>query len=429
MKPSRVLALILASSGLSACGGRAKDPAPESPYALQLAGGVYDDGSGLPGVAVLATFRDAAGDGPASTWSGTLSDGAGTRSSVSYDDAGVGSYRAAWWPSIPYSGGTWSLSLSSGPFASSGSLLLADPGGLAPPVVSLTADGAALAWAASAGAATYECRIAGDAGLVRAGVSSTPGCAVGDLPDGGYSATILAYSADLEALRLDTAQRPVLPAHFDVSEGRLSFLRAASQPVAILSAAGGALDMGLGTSTLTVWLSIQQVDGSPTTVPWTIAVTGPNLPDATPMTFTYPANFGRIMRWSYDQPATEGRYTLVATSSLGTVNAAYSIGAPPPLGSPANVTAADGALGSARIAWTPVTGARSYLVGVWQGADFVTSQWVSGPPADFPQGTFTAGLLYDVYVAATDADMVGGGRPSQVAVTENTLQPAGFVAR
>jgi hypothetical protein len=87
------------------------------------------------------------------------------------------------------------------------------------------------------------------------------------------------------------------------------------------------------------------------------------------------------------------------------------------------------ALGSARVDWTPVTGAASYLVGVWQGADFVTSQWVSSPPADFPSGSFTPGLLYDVYVAATDADMVGGGRPSQVAVTENTLQPAGFVAR
>jgi len=76
-----------------------------------------------------------------------------------------------------------------------------------------------------------------------------------------------------------------------------------------------------------------------------------------------------------------------------------------------------------------VTGARSYLVGVWQGASFVTSQWVGSTSADFPEGTFTANQAYDVYVAATDADMVGGARPAQVAVAENTQEPATFVAR
>lgn len=120
---------------------------------------------------------------------------------------------------------------------------------------------------------------------------------------------------------------------------------------------------------------------------------------------------------------------LTATSSAGTFTIPFTVGEPAALEIPTGIVATDGAQGSAHVAWTAVAGARSYLVGVWQAASFVTSQWVASPSADFPQGSFTSGQWYDVYVAATDANMAGGARPTQVAVAENTLQPATFVAR
>jgi hypothetical protein len=330
---------------------------------------------------------------------------------------------------LAFASGAWELSLASGESRAQVSLALADGAGLSPPLVSLAAGGGSLAWDAVAGAAAYECRVAFSGSTVRAETAATPGCAVGDLPDGGYAARITAFSADLGAVGADLAQSPALPTRFDMSEGRLSFLRAGADPVTVVTAAGGAMDAGLGSRTLAIWLSIRRDGGAPTPEAWTITVTGPDLPPSSPIVFTYPANFSQLLRWSYDQPATIGRYTLVATSAAGTVEAEFSVGLPAELSLPAGVTATDGAQGSARVDWTPVAGARSYLVGVWQGAEFVTSQWVAAPPANFPQDTFVAGQLYDVYVAASDADMVSGARSTQVAVVENTLQPAGFVAR
>jgi hypothetical protein len=78
-----------------------------------------------------------------------------------------------------------------------------------------------------------------------------------------------------------------------------------------------------------------------------------------------------------------------------------------------------------------VPGATSYLVTARAHASqaFVMNQWIAGTTAAFPAGTFFAGETYDVRVAATDADMVGGAVPAQLAITENSYQPASFVAR
>lgn len=425
MRRARVIGLVAAVAAAAACGGQRSSPPP---YALQVVGGAYDDGSGLRGMAMLATLRDAAGAGPAAGWNGTLSDGTGPRASVTYADGSSGSYAALWWPDLPFAPGGYALALESGGNAARSSLSIADAASLAVPGVVLSADGTTLSWNSVAGAASFECRIATAGGLVRRAAGAISSCAIGDLPDGTYQASILAYSTDLAAVAADLGQRPALPGRFDVSEGRLSFLRAGAGPVVVLAAAGGAIDFGLGERTLAVWLSIRGSDGTPNSSPWTVSITRPSLPGSL-VAFTYPGSFAGLLSWSYDLPATPGQYLLTATSAAGTIATTFSVGAPAALDIPSGVTATDGAQGSARVDWMPVPGARSYLVGVWQGATFITSQWVSSPPAGFPQGSFTAGQAYDVYVAATDADMVGRARPTQVAVTENTLLPAGFVAR
>lgn len=427
MRQARVIGLFAAASVMAAC-GHGSSPQPP-PYALEAVGGTYEDGSGLRGVAVLATLRDATGAGPAASWSGTLSDGTGPLAGVIYADGSSGSYAALWWPDLPFAPGSYGIALQSADGSAQSSFSIADATPLPFPVVALSADGATLSWSAVLGATAYECRIVDTTGLVQDAAGAITSCAAGGLPDGAYQASILAYSTDPGALAVDHAQNPTLPARFDVSEGRLSFLRGSAAPVVVLAAAGGAIDYGLGSSTLAVWLSIQNADGTPNASSWAVSITGPNLPPSSPVAFTYPGNFSRVLLWSYDQPAAPGLYTLTATSGAGTITAAFSVGAPAALAIPTGVGAINGAQGSATVNWAAVPGAQSYLVSVWQGATFVTSQWVSSSPASFPQGSFTAGQSYDVYVAASDANMVVGARPAQVAVTENTLQPAGFVAR
>lgn len=415
---------VLALAGIVGCGGHDASTPPQ--YALEASGGTYDDGSGQPGIAVLATLRDSGGTGPAAAWSGTISDGSGARAGVAYADGSAGSYAALWWPDLPFAAGSYGLDLQSGGSSARASFSIADGAPLPFPAVALSTDGATVSWSAVTGAAAYECRIHDGSGLVRSEAGTGTTCAVGDLPDGSYQASILAYSTDPATIAADPAQRPTLPARFDMSEGRLSFLRSGASPVVVLVAAGGAIDWGIGERTLAVWLSILNADGTPTASPWSVSVTGPGL--SSPITFTYPANFSRRLLWSYYDAATPGLYTATAASSSGTFTGSFSVGAPAVLDIPTGVTAAGGAQGSATVDWTPVTGARSYLVGVWQGATFVTSQWVSAPPASFPQGSFTPGT-YDVYVAATDADMTGGERPAQVAVAENTMEPGSLVVQ
>lgn len=420
-------ACVLFVAFAAACGESSR-PA-RARYALGAVGGTFDDGSGLPGIAVLATLRDAGGAGPATTWTGTLADASGPRAQVTYADASPGSYAALWWPDVPFASDTYTLALGSGDESASATFPVAAGGALEIPLPTLSTGGATLSWSATAGAAGFGCRIANGTVVVRSTVGAGTTCAVGDLPDGAYQASALAFSADLAALAADGSQRPALPDRLDVAEAQIGFLRAGGAAVAVAAAAGGAIDSGVGARTLATWLSIGNADAMPTALTWAVTIAGPGIDPLAPLAFSYPASFPRLLVWSYEVAAAPGRYVLTATSSAGTFTIPFTVGAPAAIEIPTGIMATDGAQGSAHVAWTAVAGARSYLVGVWQGGSFVTSQWVASTSADFPQGSFTSGQSYDVYVAATDADMAGGARPTQVAVAENTLQPATFVAR
>lgn len=421
-----------AVAGISCGGGSSASPSSSAPYVLQAIGGTYNDGSGRVGLSVLATLRDAGGAGPQAAWSGTLSDGTGELNTVQYDAPGSASWSALLWPDVVASPGSYDVALA--PESGSGSSVsfsLADGGTLDVPRISLSADGTTLSWAAVPGSANYECLVYSEGALQRSALGTGTTCTVSELPQGSYEAAVRAYSADPAALAATSSQVPPLPARFDVSEGYLAFSRSAEgTPAFTAVAAGGAIDYSGLTPGLAFWLAIAQSDGSASTISWTVQVIGPGLPVSAPLSTTYGANLPRQLFWSYDVPAMPGIYSFTATSGSETLAGSFTLGTPASLGIPGSVSASGGTQGSATVSWSAVTGAQSYLVSAWDhvtGA-YVASQWRNGSTATFPQGTFASGSTYDVYVDATDADMIGGAVPTQVAVSENTFQPSSFTA-
>lgn len=425
-----VLCAALAAALASGC-------EPEDPgYALQARGGTYVDGTGRLGLALLATLRDGDGAGPDSSWSGTLSGPAGTvGGAVTYGGSAPEPWAAAWWPDEPGYEGTYALSLApEGGDALTAGFSLEEGLGLAPvqPVLAVGAD--AISWEPVTGALSYECRIADGLGAELRQLVASPSCALSSLPDGAYTASVLAFSADLVAIAASDARRPSLPDRFDVSEARLALSRAdGAPPAAALAVTGGAFSDGTSWPVrgLAVWVAIRNGDGTPTGSDWTVDLVGPGLPPDAPLRFTYPANFSQLMVWSAEVPATPGSYGIVARSADASVASPFALGAVPTLGAPTGVVATAGAQGRADVAWAGVEGAMSYLVSARHRATgaHVMSQWVAGTTAGFPPDTFLAGETYDVYVAATGADMVGGTQPAPFAITENSYQPASFVAR
>lgn len=419
-----------ALAALAACSGESRRESP--PYRLAVRGGTYQDGSGRIGLAVLATLRDRSGAGPATSWAATVSDGTGPLAETVYAGVGPGSFAAWWWPEIPVRDGErYAVDAASEALSLRTEFSASTSGGLALPKPALSADATVLTWPAVEGAAGYACRVYAD-GAPQLDVNvRDPSCDLSALPPGAYVASVLAFTADLAAIAVSGAQQPGLPAQFDVSEARLAFVRPDEiTPAVTLSAAGGAFDFGTSTRGLAVWLAIHAADGAPTATPWDVTIVGPQLPASAPVAFTYPALFPRQMVWSYEIPATPGVYALTATSGAVAISTTFTLGDPAPLPFVLDAAAEAAGAGGARVSWTPVAGARAYLVEVWDPATGTpaASQWVAAPPARMPDGSFTPGVAYDVYVAATDADMSVGGVPTGFAVSEYPYAPPRFTA-
>jgi hypothetical protein len=149
------------------------------------------------------------------------------------------------------------------------------------------------------------------------------------------------------------------------------------------------------------------------------------------MMVTYRAGYPRIMVWAVGLGAAVGTYTATATSGAETAVAQFTVGAPAWLPMPTGVIATDGAQGAATARWDAVAGGANYLASAYDAAtgDLIASQWTPATETDFPAGTFVAGRRYDVYVAVSDVDMVGGVVPTQVSVAENVFDFSTFVAR
>ena len=421
---------ILGALAVAACGGAAKEVA-DPPWSLRASLGAYDDGSGRLGIAFLQTLRNREGLGAGGPWNVTLRHESGLTLDYVYDASGPGSYEATWSLETAPLAGRWEIDAVSGSAMVRGEADLGTAEGLAPPVVGLRADGLALEWPAVPGAAAYLCRVFTSGALQLEALVVEPGCDL-SLPAGAYSASILALSFDPRALLVDAAASPTLPSRFDISEARIGFTRVdGAVPVRTLRAVGGAYDNGVGPRSIAVWLSLANADGSLTSSDWRVEIVGPGIPAESPLTATYWAGFPRLMVWAVGVNATVGTYTATATSGGEVAVAQFTVGAPVWLGMPSAVVASDGAQGSAAVSWNAVTGSVNYLASAYDAVtgELVASQWTPVTHADFPAGTFAAGRSYDVFVAASDVDMVGGAIPTQASVAENVFDYSTFLAR
>ncbi len=351
----------------------------------------------------------------------------------SYDAAAAGSHAAWWWPGASAVTGrryTLSLSRADGTRVSSEFQIGSIPA-MEIPRVDLTTDGQRLSWQPIPGALSYACRIYAGGQLQLSAFQSTPECDVSSLPSGSYSAAVLAFTADLKALPLNMEQVAELPSTFSVSEGRLAFARS-SPPTSTLKlvAAGGALHYGSSQPGLAVWIALTQTDGSTSPDPWSIEIVGPGLSAGAPLRLTYPPTARNYLAWSYDVPALQGRYSVVATAGTRSISGTFTVGEPVSLDAALDVSATPGASGSATVQWSLIPAAKRYYVSVWSqdSALPVAAQWVTEPPARFDPGTFTSGRRYDVYVAATDVEALPEMSPSRVTVSENTYLPTSFTA-
>ena len=404
----------------------------DAPWTLRTALGVYDDGSGRQGLAILQTLRDDAGAGSAEPWSVTLRHESGASLQFTYDAPGSGSREALWRLDTSPFAGRWDVEARSATNVVSGVVDLASGAGLAPPLPTLAADGSSIGWEPVAGAASYLCRVYAGGSLQLEASQDVPGCDLSALPPGAYSASIFALSSGMDGLATDLSASPALPSRFDVSEARLGFARTdGTTPARVLMAAGGAYDNGVGPRSIAVWLALENADASPVTSDWSVEIVGPNLPPENPLVVDYWAGFPRLMAWAVGVSAAQGTYTATATSGAAVAVTQFTVGAPAWLSMPTGVVATDGAQGSAHVTWAFVVGAGSYLASAYDAVtgELIASQWTPATATDFPMYTFTAGRGYDVYVAVADVDMVGGAVPTQVSVAENVFDYATFVAR
>ncbi|WP_242393563.1 hypothetical protein [Anaeromyxobacter oryzisoli] len=413
---------------LAGCGSSASGP---SPYALQARLGTYDDGSGRLGTALVATLRDANGAGPSAPWDLTLRNPQGTTVATLQSTAGTGAYLASWYVDEAPSPGEYELVAASGSAVVRTSVFIAAGAtGLPVPAPVLATDGSRLDWAPVPGAVAYLCRAYTGGTLQLEQIGTATGCDLSGLAPGAYAVSVLALSADLAALASSTAAAPALPPTIDVSESRLGVARSDGAAAVVLRSVGGAYDDGVGPRSLAVWLSIASADGSATTSTWDLQIIGPNLPASDPLTLTYHANFPRTLAWAPGIPAAQGTYTVTAQSGGAVAVGTFTVGAPAWLDQPLGLVATAGAQGSASATWSAVVGARAYLLSAYDSVSgaLVASAWFSGTDGAFPQGTFTPGSAYDVYLAASDADLVLGTVPTQVSVAENVFDFSRFVA-
>ncbi len=426
--------------GLLGCGpvppdGGASSEAERDGLVLRLTGGTYSDGSGRVGLALVATFRDEQGRGPAESWTALLSDSRGAlASSFVYPLGGEpGSHAAWWWWNVGLAPGeTYRLELSrAGGDRVSASFTAPDSQSLPVPPVTLSADGALLTWQPVLGASSYGCQVFKDGALQLSWRGGTTECDVSALPAGTYTASVLAFNTSLESLAADVSQRPVLPTEFHVSEGRLAFSKGQGPGVTLrAAAAGGALHYGRAQPGLALWVGLARADGTPLEQGGTVELIGPGLRAETPLRFSYPPNARQHLVWSYDTPPLSGRYTLTARLGTHVLSTAFSIGELSSLASPLDVRAVASPSGGAQVSWRAVEGSRAYSVSVWDNqGTLVAVQWTTAADTTFASGTFATGRAYDVYVAATDVELASTVTPTRVTVSENTYLPASFVAR
>lgn len=179
----RLLACILLPVVTAACG-------PPPALTVHATAGLYSDGSGRLGLALLATARGPQGAGPDTPLEGTLRSG-GEVLPTTFDYPAAAGAAAWWFPGVAAApGSTFELELA-GAHASAGTTVtVLSSAELGSPEVDLTVDQTSLNWPAVEGAVAYRCVLTRSGAVQLDSMSPSPSCDVSALPDGAYSAQI-----------------------------------------------------------------------------------------------------------------------------------------------------------------------------------------------------------------------------------------------
>lgn len=398
---------------------------------LSLRGGTHSSGGRLS-LAALVAVRDAAGNGPTTPWRLTFANAEGeVVAEEAYDDQSPGSFMGFWWPGVAPEGQYVATATVGG---AQGSVRFEVSESVLEPVSAgvFSRSTNTLSWTASPNALSYSCRLyRGDQLLSSSGPSASASCSFGELADGAYAASVYAFTADLQALASDRNPLPEMPAYFDVSESQLG-LAVRGDAGFRVQASGGPLNYGSVTSGIALGIDVADLAGKSTASDWDIEFSGPAFAAGQPYRGRLAAGVRKLVVWSYDHRARAGVYSAEAVSDAGVVATDFVVDDGSPLPTPVGTLVQARANGGAEVTWEPVPNAASYLASAWaRGATSATAEiWVGSSPADFPTNTFAAGTTYDVYVAATNVDVLGPApMPSTVKVSENTYSPAVFTAQ
>ncbi len=410
-------------------------------FTLIASGGTLNDGS-VAGLTVLATLRDAGGNGPggAAGWHITIT-GPGIDSPlvVSYDDGSPSSYATWWWESISPRSGIYTATASNGTTTLTYNFSIDASKNLSQPTLNKSGD--IITWNALPGAGSYYYRVRDGSGFeVLSGyygadpLYSSYWFNLPVLTDGSYVVEIFAHTTNRMALQNDISSSPSLAAQENISLASLDIVAGGSGSGYSLDVRGGVLYEGTlysdqsGTADyygLVIWTSLLTNTTTPSAPAsdWNITITGSGI--TTPISFTYPATNAHYTYWDFGAVPGSGTYIVSAVVSGGTASVTETFTIPSPtakLPVATGLTAIPASGGAATLSWSAVPGANSYYVNVWTcvGAGSVNSDtgctnngtyaeiaanWVNTASTTIQTGTLTNGTIYDVYVTACEQDM------------------------
>jgi hypothetical protein len=429
---SASFALVIALFTLSSCGGGGGGGAAAAPvtnagggYTLEASGGTLNDGAGAKGLVVLAALRDSAGNGPASPWILSITGpGFDAPLTVSYDDGSPASYMTWWWEKFNPLSGVYTATATDGVTTLAYQFNLSSTSNLSQPTLNKISS--TISWSTIAGVGSYYYRVTDGTGndVITPGYLSSDPLQTTysfDLPylaDGSYLVEVYAQTTDRGALQNDPSSAPALAPQENMSLGAIDLTQGGGYS---LSAKGGVLYegqySGVDNFGLVLWTSIltAPTDSASASTPpagdWTITVTGPNISNSTPITFTYPRTDSQYSYWDFGTVPAPGTYTVTAAPAAGgaPISQTFTIPVPTQKLPLSTVTAAATTGGGANVNWTAVTGANSYYVNVWTEVNGVYTEiagnWVNSTAATVPNGTLTKNVSYDVYVTACQLDM------------------------
>jgi hypothetical protein len=401
---------------------------------LSTRAGVFT-ADGREGLALLVLLRDGAGHGPASPWSLVLrGPGQEELKRLIYDDASDASFMAFWWADLAPEPGTYTLEALGEQARGTVRFEIAGRTGLGAPAPVLATEGGALTWSPVDGASVYRCVFSRDGARVAStSLSAEPRCDPGVLGAGLYAATVEAFSVDLSSLGTQPGPSPTLPDAFHLASAQLGFARGEAGTTLQLRAAVGRLAYGPVSGGTLLWAALTDGQGQPPAQDFVVQLSGPGIPSGAPLRLTYPAGEAQVVWPLYELVQRAGTYGIRASAATSTVATSFVAGDGADLPIAGDVAATAGGSG-ADVTWSPVAGAVSYRVVVWEdGAQTPAAMVVvKGPRASFAWSAFTSGRNYQAYVLATDVDLTAAGLVagrSQVRASENAYSPARFTAR